>query len=90
MGFVVHCIKSMVPRSSSLVRVRKEVEEQYMKEINTEMEKMVWRNPGCVVPSQYADAHGRIVALYPGTVDSYEARINFFKKEFVQILCYDV
>jgi hypothetical protein len=76
LDWVLKCLKEKEARGAKTLAIRKQTEIDYMKEIYNQMEGMVWSASGC--SPWYADQKGRIVAIYPGNLLSYEKRIAQF------------
>jgi hypothetical protein len=76
LDFVLKCLKEKEARGAKTVAIRKETEIDYMKEIYNQIEGMVWSASRC--SPWYADEKGRVVAIYPGNLQSYEKRVAQF------------
>jgi hypothetical protein len=76
LDWVLKCLKEKEARGAKTLAIRKETEIDYMKEIYNQIEGMVWSASGC--SPWYADEKGRIVAIYPGNLLSYEKRVEEF------------
>ncbi len=71
--YVMSCLKLMKRAKRHVLEVRKETQKQFVEDIHRRLAGTVWQSGGC--HSWYQDQRtGENVALWPGSVVSYERR----------------
>jgi len=81
--FAIQIIREMMERGSRSVAVKQSTEEEFMEEVEEQLNKTVWKQGNC--DSWYANAQGKITTLWPWNCRTYWKRtkvVDFSKFDF--------
>ncbi len=83
MQYIMNCIKTVRKQDASSIQVSETAQNQYTSMIHKEMENTVWQTGGC--NSWYKNAHGKVVAIFPGFTFNFRRMCKNFKIHHHQI-----
>ena len=77
MEYIERCIKHVQMNGDQSLEVNKEAENEYTRNIHSEMEKTVWKAGGCT--SWYQSKSGHVISVYPGFTFTYLKKAKNFQ-----------